>query len=291
MGYVQDDYKFSDKLTLNAGLRYELVTPNWEQHNLLANFDPTTKTLVQASAGSLYNRTLINLNTKNFAPRMGFAYQAMPKTVIRGGYGIGYLHYFRFGGESTLGYNGPNIVDATITQTPPAQVSGATQPLCTSLTQDPSTCFRTTQAGYETNFATAQNFSSLKAQTRYIPRNFPTGYVETYHLTVQRQLMEQTTLEISYVGSHGVHIPVLEDFNQASTCGTGVCATLQARRPISTFTDILTALPGGYLNYNSLQAKLEPSLKRTTGPPGQATCLPRREYLAMQHVRHWRSTL
>ncbi len=45
--------------------------------------------------------------------------RSISKTVIRGGYGIGYMHYFRFGGESTLGYNGPYIVDATINQTPP----------------------------------------------------------------------------------------------------------------------------------------------------------------------------
>lgn len=262
MGYIQDDYKLNDKLTLNLGLRYELVTPNWEQNNLLANFDPTKDALVQASSGSLYNRTLINLNTKNFAPRVGFAYQASPKTVVRGGYAIGYLHNFRFGGESTLGYNGPNIVDATIDQTPPAQVSGVTQPLCTSLTQNPATCFRTTQSGYQTNFATAQNFSTLAAQTRYIPRNSPEGYVQTFHLTVQQQLMKDTTLELSYVGNHGTHLGVLGDFNQAATepasCNTGVgCLPVQARRPISNFTNILTLYPEGYLVYNSLQAKLE----------------------------------
>ncbi len=74
--------------------------------------------------------------------------------------------------------------------------------------------------------------------------------------------MKDTTLELSYVGNHGTHIPVLGDFNQASTepvsCNTGVgCLTQQARRPISTFTNILTAFPSGYLVYNSLQAKLE----------------------------------
>ena len=262
MGYIQDDYKASDKLTFNLGLRYELVTPNYEQHNLLANFNPNTNKLVQASGGSLYDRTLINLNTKNFAPRVGFAYQATSATVIRGGYGIGYLHYFRFGGESTLGYNGPNIVDATIDQTPPAQVTGAVQPLCTSLTENPGICFRTTQSGYETGYATAANFSTLKAQTRYIPRNFPTGYVQTFHFTLQQQVMKDTTFELSYVGNHGTHIPVLGDYNQASTepvsCNTGVgCLTQQARRPIATFTNILTAYPSGYLVYNALQAKLE----------------------------------
>jgi hypothetical protein len=263
MGYVQDDYRFNDKLTFNLGLRYELVTPNWEKNNHLANFDPTTNTLLQASGNSLYSKSLINLDKKDLAPRFGFAYQLNPKTVIRGGYGIGYMHYFRFGGESTLGYNGPYIVDATINQETPFQAAGTTQPLCTSLTENPNTCFRTTQSGYETNFASAQNFSTLNAQTRYIPRNFEAAYIQAYHLTVQREIMHNTTLEVSYVGSHGVHVPVLTDFNQGATepvsCDTiaADCLSQQARRPIANFTNILAALPQGYLIYNSLQTKLE----------------------------------
>jgi hypothetical protein len=261
MGYFQDDLKFSKRLTFNMGLRYELVTPNWEQNNHLANFDPTTNTLVQASGGSLYNRSLINVDKKDLAPRFGFAYQVDPKTVIRGGYGIGFMHYFRFGGESTLGYNGPYIVDATINQTPPFQASGATQQPCSSLTQNPATCFRSTQSGYQTNFASAQNFSTLAAQTRYIPKNFEAAYIQAFHLTIQRELMKNTTLEVSYVGNHGVHIPVLTDFNQGATepasCDAGVgCLTQQQRRPISNFTNILTALPSGFLIYNSLQTKV-----------------------------------
>jgi hypothetical protein len=260
MGYVQDDYKVSDKLTLNLGVRYEFVTPYWEQNNHNANFDPTNNTLVQASSGSLYNQSLINPDRKDFAPRLGFAYQLDPKTVIRGGYGMGFMHFFRVGGESLLAYNGPYIVDATINQTPPAAAGG--QGFCTTLTQNPATCFRTTQMGYQTNFASAQNFSTLAAQTRYIPRDFPTGYVQAFHLTVQREVVKNTTLEVSYVGSHGVHVPVLTDFNQAATepvsCDTGVgCLSQQARRPIPTFTNILATLPTGFLNYNSLQTKLE----------------------------------
>jgi hypothetical protein len=262
MGYFQDDYKFSGRLTLNMGLRYELVTPNWEQNNHLANFDPTTDSLIQASGGSLYNRALVTIDKKDLAPRFGLAFQVDPKTVIRAGYGIGFMHYFRFGGESTLGYNGPYIVDATINQTPPFQVSGATQLPCTSLTENPATCFRTTQSGYQTNFASAQNFSTLAAQTRYIPKSFPAAYVQAFHLTVQREVMKNTTLEASYVGNHAVRVPVLTDFNQAATepvsCDMGVnCLTQQARRPISNFTNILTALPQGFLIYNSLQTKLE----------------------------------
>jgi hypothetical protein len=86
--------------------------------------------------------------------------------------------------------------------------------------------------------------------------------VQAFHLTVQRELMKNTTLEVSYVGNHGVRIPVLTDFNQAATepvsCNTGVgCLTQQQRRPINTFTNILTVFPKGFLIYNSLQTKVE----------------------------------
>jgi hypothetical protein len=261
MAYIQDDYKVNDRLTLNLGLRYEFVTPYWEQNKHLANFDPTTDTLVQASSGSLYNRSLVNPDPKDIMPRLGFAYQVNPRTVIRGGYGIGYMHFFRVGGESLLAYNGPYIVDATINQTPPGVTGG--QALCTSLTENPATCFRTTQMGYQTNFASAQNFSTLAAETRYLPRNMPTGYVQAFHLTVQQELMKDTTLEISYVGNHAVHVPVLADYNQAATepvsCDTisSTCTSQQARRPIGNFTNILATLPSNYVVYNSLQAKLE----------------------------------
>ena len=58
-------------LTVNLGLRYELVTPQFVDGNHMANFDPSTNTLIQASSGSLYNRALVNTPKLNFAPRFG----------------------------------------------------------------------------------------------------------------------------------------------------------------------------------------------------------------------------
>ena len=51
--YLQDDWRVNDRLTLNAGLRYEYATPWTEQNNVLSNFDPATKTMVIAKDGSL----------------------------------------------------------------------------------------------------------------------------------------------------------------------------------------------------------------------------------------------
>ena len=280
-GYIQDDWKALPNLTINAGLRYEFMSPYYEQDNNLLNYDPVNNQLLQAGTGtdvdsttpghiyklhyvggsSLADRALINPDYKDFAPRLGFSYQARPGTVVRGGYGISYAYLFRFGGEGLLAYNGPNNYSATL---PVNQTPG--QGLCTSLTQNPTKCFRRTQDGYQTNFAGPSNFSTVRAQTRYTPKNFSTPYVQAYHLSIQQQLPLKMTLEIAYVGSHDVHIPTLGDYNQARTCtateiSSGACtstgtASLLNRRPIANFTDILTELNANFLTYNSLQTKL-----------------------------------
>jgi len=100
--YFQDDLKLSPNLTINAGIRYEIVTPQYEAHNKLANFDPGTNSLIQAKDGSIYNRSLVNLPLKNVAPRFGLSYSVTPKTVIRAGYGISYTQYNRAVVKTTL---------------------------------------------------------------------------------------------------------------------------------------------------------------------------------------------
>jgi hypothetical protein len=287
MGYIQDDWKMLHNLTVNLGLRYEFMSPNYEQDNKILNFDPINQQLIQAGTGAdvtstvpghvyklhyvggsgLADRALVNPDYKDFGPRVGFAYQALPGTVVRGGYGVSYAYLFRFGGEGLLAYNGPNNYSATlpVNQTP-------SQGICTSLTQDPTTCFRRTQDGYQTNFAGPSNFTTTRAQTRYTPKDFKNGYVQAFHLSVQQQLPRKTTLEVSYVGNHAVHIAALEDFNQARLCTqaeitNGACtstgtASLLNRRPIPNFTDILTESNSGFLVYHSLQTKLE---RRFTG--------------------------
>ncbi|HEY4050184.1 MAG TPA: TonB-dependent receptor [Acidobacteriaceae bacterium] len=263
--YAQDDLKLTPKLTINVGLRYELVTPQWVSGNHLANFNPANNTLMQASNGSLFNRALVHTPKLDFAPRFGFAYQLNDKTVIRSGYGLNYDQFNREGGENLLGYNGPYIVNSSITQNAPFSPVGKPQPLCSpgvALTA----CFQTTQAGYPQNFATPANFSTLLAQTRYIPANIATGYVQAWHLDVQRQLTKDTILDVAYVGEHGVKLWVLADLNQATpnavttSCNATVtsgCLSLQARRSIPNFTGIEESINAGFLSYNGLQVKLE----------------------------------
>jgi len=249
--YVQDDFKVLPRLTLNLGLRYEFASPQWVEDNHLANFDPATKSLIQAKSGSLYDRSLQDPQYHNFAPRIGLAWRPFDeKTVIRTAYGISYQQFNRLGGENLLAYNGPNIVDAQIDQVP-------SQGICASPSAPAQSCFRPTSFGYPDNFASPTNFDPLRSQARYIPRNNPTGYVESWHFTVQRELAKDLVLDVGYVGNRGVHLMILADYNQAVPNQAGQNLSLQARRPVPNFAYIEVAFGAGNSWYNAFQTKLE----------------------------------
>ncbi len=282
--YLQDDIRVNSSLTVNAGLRYELVTPQWESGNLLSNFNPATNSLIQATPGSIYNRALVNMPKLDFAPRLGFAYSIDPKTVIRSAYGISFAQFNREGGENLLVYNLPNVVNTNVNQAPlngnPGILGTTTKlPVCTAAQvgnaydpSNPSPCFRTTSQGFPTGLTSPSVVtvaSNANTQARYIPSNLPTGYVQSWHLTVQRQITPSSTFEVAYVGEHGTKLQVLADLNQANpnpvtpTCNgtvtTGCVNLLSGNRgrPLTTFTTIEETLPSGFLSYNALQTKFE----------------------------------
>ena len=282
--YLQDDIRLNSKLTINAGLRYELVTPQWESSNKLSNFNPATASLITASPGSIYNRALVNMPKLDFAPRIGAAYSVDSKTVIRAAYGLSFAQFNREGGENLLVYNLPAIVNTNVNQAPAngnpgilgtgtsLQTCTATQAQTAYNPANPSPCFRTSDQGFPTNFANPANVtaaSNFNTQARYIPANLPTGYVQAWHLTVQREITKSTSLDVSYVGSHGVKLEVLADYNQATanpvtaTCNATVtsgCVNLllnNQARPLTTFPTIEETLPAGFLFYDGLQTKLE----------------------------------
>ena len=257
--YGQDDWRMSRKLTLNMGLRYELATPPFETNNQLSNFNPATSPtggLVVASGGSIFNRALVNQNNLDFAPRFGLAYSIDSKTVVRSAYGISYQQFLRAAVVNELAQNAPYSIDNVITQYAPGSKTSP-EAVCTSLSAAPLSCFQPTQLGYVNNFLSLSNYSALSTTTTYDPAKTPTTYVQSYQLSVQRQLPGRTFLDVAYVGNYGVHEEIVQDYNEALPNAAGGSLSLQARRPIQTYGTIQESFNEGPSRYNALEAKLE----------------------------------
>jgi hypothetical protein len=249
-GYVQDDWRVSPKLTLNMGLRYELGTPQWEAENYLTNFDPATNTLIQARDGSIYDRALVHPDRNNFGPRIGAAYTIDDKTVVRSAFGVSYVLFNRLGGENLLSFNGPHVSPIAITQQP-------SQGRCVG-NQAPTTCFRPTQDGYPEGYNVPASFNPINGRVNYIPPDTDTGNIQSWHVTVQRELWNKFVIDVGYVGNRSRNLVILGDFNQARpNAATGPAVTLQARRPIQGFQFIQAAFDGGKGDYQALQVKVE----------------------------------
>ena len=242
--YLQDDFKVNQKLTLNLGVRYEFATPYYEAQNRQSNYDPKTNSIIRAKNGSLYDRALVDPDYNNWAPRLGFAYNILDKTVVRGGYGIGYVHFNRIGSADVLATNFPQITRANVTQLAPS----ATNPRCTG-TVFAEGCFRPTQDGYPS--ALPNNV------VLHIPRDQRTAYIQNWQLSVQRELSPSMLLDVAYVGNHAVKLILLADLNQARPNNVGENLPLDARRPIPGFRSISAVLPAAFSNYHALQVKFE----------------------------------
>ncbi|MCU1323249.1 MAG: hypothetical protein JWM43_2898 [Acidobacteriaceae bacterium] len=242
--YAQDDWKLSRTVSLNFGVRYELVTPFYERDNLLSNYDPATNSILLAKPGSIYDRALVHMDTNNFGPRVGVAWSVTPKTVVHSGFGIGYINTNRTG-TSYLAYNGPRFVLATVTQTVPTAAS-----------------FRTTQQGYPDNFTSSVAFNPKTSTVQYIPKDSPSGRVQSYYLSVQRQLPANWLMDLAYVGNNANGLIIINDINPARPLAVGETTSLELRRPNQAFSSIAGTMPYGTSNYNGFQARLE---KRTSG--------------------------
>ena len=164
--YVQDDWRVGSNLTLNLGVRYEFSTPYWEKDNVLSNFDPNANLMVLAKDGSISDRALIDPDRNNFGPRLGFAYTITPRTVVRAGYGISYSHFSRAGGGDVLPINGPQVVNAVVNQTVPTAPT-----------------FVAGEKGYPTGLADPSQFNPLTANITYMPRDFHSSPVQSWHIS------------------------------------------------------------------------------------------------------------
>ncbi len=238
-GYLQDDWRVNDRLTLNLGLRYELATPWVEKNNVLSNWDPATRTMVLARDGSGRDRSTIATDTNNLGPRLGLAWTPIDRTAVRGGYGVSFVHFHRAGGANVLPINGPQVINAVVVQTP--ATAG----------------FRTTQDGYPSGLTDPSRFNPLAANITYMPSDYRSSRVQSWYASVQRELTKALVVDVAYVGNRADDLLLFANFNQAAPNNPAGSIPLQQRRPIPEFADITYAFNGGLSRYRAFQGKVE----------------------------------
>jgi hypothetical protein len=237
--YLQDDWRVNDRLTLNLGLRYEYATPWVERDNILSNFDPQTRTMVLARDGSLEERALIEPDRNNFGPRLGLAYTLTPRTVVRAGYGVSYVHFHRAGGANVLPINGPQVINAVVNQTP-AQAD-----------------FRPTEQGYPAGLTDPSRFVPTAANVTYMPPDYRSSRVQSWFVSVQREVWRGALVDLAYIGNRGEGLLLFANLNEARPNNSAGTLSLQSRRPIPEFGDITYSFNGGRSRYHAFQGKLD----------------------------------
>lgn len=199
--YAQDDFKISPSLTLNLGLRYELITRPIERSNREANWDARTNQLLVATSG---NRSpALGLDKNDWGPRVGFAWTPdRGKTSIRGGYGISYWMAYWSGPLTVLGTTYPYY---------------AKQSLLTPNNITPSLLL--SRDGIP--LATAQYNSSGNliipsgAVIRGAEYNWKNQRVDQANLNIEREIRPGMILDIGYLNVRGIHNNHSVNINQA----------------------------------------------------------------------------
>ncbi|NUQ29452.1 MAG: TonB-dependent receptor plug domain-containing protein [Acidobacteriaceae bacterium] len=248
--YVQDDYRISPRLTANLGIRYDYESPMSISNDRYSRFDNHTGVLLVANKNA--SRTLnIGAAKLNFSPRIGFSYAAAPQTVIRAGFGTFYGQVMsNLGGQVSFpGYDVPVSFNNLGTRV--AQPFSLTQGMPLIGIQDLN--------NPQIALSTASPSNPFNAGGVSYQRIDPLSLNQQWNASVQQSLLSGTVVEIGYVGSHAVHLPLylndnLPAFNQATSVAFAntTLATQNARQ----FTSLGT-LTGSYnvgsSSYNSLQ--------------------------------------
>ncbi|HYP52845.1 MAG TPA: TonB-dependent receptor, partial [Pyrinomonadaceae bacterium] len=240
--FFQDDWRATQRLTLNLGLRYEFFTNPTEQYGRQANFDLTTGRLRVASGS---DDALVNQDRNDFSPRVGFAYDlgGNGRSVIRGGYG---LFYFldRGGIDNQLAQNPPYSGFSQFNYSNGFRI--ALSGLCPNNTNDSRLCTLPLPIGDVANVDVnnPQNVSVLSI----LPDN-KTANVHQFNVQFQQQLTGDTALSVGYVGTRGRNLSNYFNINGGRIGG--------GARPFPSLGDVRVRDDSGVSEYDSLQLQLE----------------------------------
>jgi hypothetical protein len=224
--YVQDDWKFSRRLTINMGVRWSFITNPIDQHNQLftvTNFDTAAPPNLLTNVSHVM---VINPSRKNFDPRIGLAFDptGSQKTSIRAGFGI--FHHPILPPDYTVGYwtSPPSAIDV---------VPGA----------------------FGVRFPTLPLSGNVAAPSSGPGWNYNTNvtpYQMQWNINIQHEIARNTVLNIGYIGSRGLHLLTENQDNPPTVCLATEgphCANPTYAKGFEAFAP---GGPGGYVGYGTL---------------------------------------
>lgn len=249
--FVQDDFRVTNWLTLNLGVRYDYTPYLREKNNRLSNFVPELGTSVCAS-GEVRDASggvicldagangipsgLVRTDKNNFAPRLGFALRPFKdeKTVIRGGAGIFYSVESINPTRQQLAISFPFVRRELYSRS------------TTNLT------FLTLQNAFPSVGGTLQGVSTPLG----VPVDSKTPEIYQYNLTFERELAKDLALEVGYVGSSSRFLGGRYNLNAAVPIGISPTGTLITTRPYPNLSEITYQAQVFNSNYNALQTSI-----------------------------------
>jgi hypothetical protein len=278
--YVQDDWKFSSKLTINIGVRYELWSPIGEKWGDQANFDLQNQTLyiptgrnqnlplppnfaasfpnVKVDRGNV-SQYLVRWDKFDFGPRIGLAYKVTPKTVIRIGYGIFYGGEENQGGFPNRGEGIPFNETVVMTRTPGiSSFIGISNPACTACNYMPG--------GLTGGFPLSPFTLNAAVSFRGVQPDFDNPLVHKWNFIVQRELVRDLSLELGYEGNHAAHQVIMgntDTFANIGTTNSAITSLTQQEIPAacptcaSVGSNLFMTTSNGWGNYAAASVKIE----------------------------------
>ncbi len=217
--FVQDNWRVNQRLTLNLGLRYDLITWPYEAHNQQSSFNINNGQVLEAGVNGV-SRTIVNQDYLNFAPRLGFAYDLTGngKLAIHGGYGI--FYFPDYGGiNNQLGQNGPFSGNNYFLAQDGYCITLSGQ---TAQRQAPNSCAAYTSPAAVTAPlplpATTATFNPLDPPANIggtaINVNNKHSQIQEYNLQLQQQLSPRDVFSAAYVGTHADRLSTFYNLTQ-----------------------------------------------------------------------------
>ena len=248
--FLQDDWKVSNRLTVNLGLRYEFETWQIAKNNVYSRVDLSTGQLLVAGQNATRNLDLQN-DWINFSPRLGLAWSVTPRTVVRSGFAVFHNQRWVDNGELVTypGWTGTqNWVD---------QGLGRAQPFTFTQGFPIETVPAVTDPLALASAATVGNPLPVGAPTYNPDDQLP--YTLQWNFGVQRDIGGGTVVDLSYVASRSVHLARTFPINQPRLERAAEAVVnrvpVQQLRPFPRLGGFNAVFYDGLASYHSLQAK------------------------------------